>query len=367
MIKELRPFYNAGPGEIIQDSLDALGWRQEDLADLMGLSLQTVNKLIQNKQSITVETASLLAGIFKTTPELWLNLDAVHRLRKHRIGERESLAAMKARMRKYMPLSEMRKKGWLLYDNDADGLKRECQRIFGNAEFSEEVYEKSEEYCARRGKTDEAYTSWYSKTWYLIARTHAERTELPTFERRKLHALAGSLAGYTIRDDGVSGFLNALMACGVGFFTLSHLQKTYLDGAAFYCGKNPFIVYTARYDRIDNFWYTLAHEIGHILDHLKPDGMPVLDDLDNEGQSDTEQEADARAAEYLHIDEIVVEGRKIGSYITAERLSRMSEGIGVSQAVIVGILQHKKILEWRQFARYRETVMDKIPEAYKLG
>jgi len=367
MANELRPFYNVGPGEIIQDSLDALGWQQDDLADLTGLTPQTINKLIKNKQSITVDTANLLAKVFNTSAELWLNLDTAHQLRKHTSGEKELLAEKKAKLRKYMPLAEMRKKGWLLYDNDSEGLSLECRRLFGKDEIPEEAYSASESYCARRGKSDETYTAWYSKTWYLVARSHAESFDLPKFSRKSLEALAKKLSSYTMKADGVERFLTDLNACGVGFFVLSHLQKTYLDGAAFYFKKNPFVVYTGRYDRIDNFWFTVAHELAHVLDHLEADGTPILDNLDNEGLTEMEAEADGRAAEYLHTAEIVAEGEKIGKYLTPERLSKLSEAVGVSVTVAVGILKHQKILEWRQFTRYRETMLDKIPEEYQKG
>jgi len=203
MVNELRPFYNVGPGDIIQDSLDALGWQQEDLADLTGLTPQTINKLIKNKQSITVDTANLLAKVFNTSPELWLNLDTAHQLRKHTTGEKELLAEKKAKLRKYMPLGEMRKKGWLLYDNDCEGLTRECRRLFGKDEIPEETYTEAETYCARRGKTDETYTAWYSKTWYLVARSHSKSFDLPKFNRKSLESLANMLCGYTILADGV--------------------------------------------------------------------------------------------------------------------------------------------------------------------
>lgn len=367
MANEIRPFYNAGPGDMIQDSLDALGWQQEDLADLTGLTPQTINKIIKNKQSITVETANLLARAFNTSAELWLNLDAAHQLRKHTPGERERLTETKAKLRKYMPLAEMRKKGWLLYDDDIEGLTMECRRLFGKDELSEEVYSAAETYCARRGKSDEDYTSWYSKTWYLVARTHASSFDLPKFSKKSLARLASRLGDYTTEDNGPELFLRELQSCGVGFFVLSHLQKTYLDGAAFYFRKNPFIAYTARYDRIDNFWFTVAHEIAHVLDHLKTDGTPILDDLDNEGLTEMESDADRRAAEYLHTAAIVEEGTKIGKYLTPERLEKLSESIGVSIPVIVGILAHEKILEWRQASRYRETALDRIPEMYVKG
>ena len=99
--------------------------------------------------------------------------------------------------------------------------------------------------------------------------------------------------------EGPAKFLEELNLCGTGFFVLNHLQKTYLDGAAFYHKKNPFIVYTARYDRIDNFWFTVAHEIAHVLYHLNSKSNPILDNLDNEGLSDNEKEADKLASEYL--------------------------------------------------------------------
>ncbi len=367
MAEELRPFYNVGPGDIIQDSLDALCWQQEDLADLTGLSLQTINKLIKNKQSITVETANLLGKAFNTSAELWLNLDTAHQLRRHQEGDKEKLTEKKARLRKYMPLAEMRKKNWLLYDNDFEGLTLECRRLFNSDDVVEEIYDSAETYCARRGKLDETFTAWYSQTWYLIAREHAQSIELPHFNRKLAVKITQNLAYYTTVHEGVSLFLKELETAGIGFFVLSHLKKTFLDGAAFYVGKNPFIVYTGRYNRIDNFWFTVAHELAHVLKHLKLDGAPILDNLDNASNSAMEVEADSLASQYLRSEEILTEGKKIEAYLTSQRLLTLSKTVGVSIPVAVGILQHAKILEWRQFTRYRESVLDKIPDKYIKG
>ena len=80
MIENLKPFINIGPGEIIKDNLDALNWSQEDLAEIMGMSVKSISHII-NKQAVTIETARLLAKIFNTSPQLWLNLDNNYRLR----------------------------------------------------------------------------------------------------------------------------------------------------------------------------------------------------------------------------------------------------------------------------------------------
>ena len=61
-------------------------------------------------------------------------------------------------------------------------------------------------------------------------------------------------------------FLNGY---GIILIVEPHLPKTYLDGAAFLTPSgNPVIAMTLRYDRIDNFWFVLMHELAHVSKHL---------------------------------------------------------------------------------------------------
>ena len=70
---------------------------------------------------------------------------------------------------------------------------------------------------------------------------------------------------------------------GIAFVALRHFPKTYLDGAAMKRkdGKHAVIL-TLRYDRLDNFWFVLIHELAHIKLHILSNGGEdfYLDDLD---------------------------------------------------------------------------------------
>ncbi len=77
---------------------------------------------------------------------------------------------------------------------------------------------------------------------------------------------------------------------------MPHLSKTYLDGAAFYLNSNPVIALTLRYDRIDSFWFTLMHELAHIV--LGHQGA-YLDNLDALEENDEERAANEKAADWL--------------------------------------------------------------------
>lgn len=81
-MKELKPFYNPGTGDIIRDAMEELGWNQADLAEITALTEKSVNLIINNKQAITPETATLLGQVFSSPAEMWLNLQARYDLRK---------------------------------------------------------------------------------------------------------------------------------------------------------------------------------------------------------------------------------------------------------------------------------------------
>lgn len=368
--KELKPFYNVGPGDFILDFLDSFGWTQNDLAEVTGFSLKTINLLINNKQGITPETAVTLEKVFGSPADFWIEVDAKYQIRKReeQNSEKNELTAKKAMLRKYMPVAEMKKKGWFLYDIDTvKGIEQECVRIFNQPSIPESEYLQEYKFCVRQTNFDYDYTLWYSKTWFEYAKLHAASFELPEYNRNKLENIANNLYEYTLKVDGVNELINDLNACGVGFFCLSHLQKTYLDGAAFICGNNPFVVYTCRYDRIDNFWFVIAHEIAHILHHYDFLKEAFLDNLEHQAETDREKEADKYAGIYLNQDKVLEIGQIYGKYLNTSRLSQISEQTKVSIPVALGMLQHFGMLDWRQFAKYKVHAKDSIPEELIKG
>ena len=99
-----------------------------------------------------------------------------------------------------------------------------------------------------------------------------------------------------------------LARLGIALQIVPHLPRTYLDGAAMWIdGGRPVIGLTLRYDRIDNFWFTLLHELAHLGRHLDGDESTVFyDDLSLRGPrrettavEDVEIEADTWAEDAL--------------------------------------------------------------------
>jgi antitoxin HigA-1 len=73
MIPKNRP--PATPGEILlEEFIKPLGMTQSALAEKMGVPVQTINVIVNNRRSITPEMAVKLARTLNTSPQLWMNL-----------------------------------------------------------------------------------------------------------------------------------------------------------------------------------------------------------------------------------------------------------------------------------------------------
>jgi len=370
---EVKLFKYVKPGEIILQMLEYKGWNQSDLAEITGLSNKTISKLLDSSQNITPETAKLLAQAFNKSAEFWLNLSNHYQLNKKEASHitKEELTKAKAELHSVMPVSEMKKAGWFVNDvSTIEGIKNEYERIFGTKAFPKDYYDNTDiVMAARQTRKDTQYTIYYRKTWFAFAKFYALNinNKIP-YNKEALQNIADNLFSYTQRNDGEKKVLEDLCnIAGVNFFVLSHLPKTYLDGAAFVLGSRPFIVYTARYNRDDNFWFVLAHEIAHVLNDFDFLLNPALDDLEGDTKDNREIKADKCAGKYLNQGKVIRMGKQIGAYVTEGKLLRLSQQAQVSPSVALGILQHAGLVSYKQFSKCKQKVLDKIPSKYIKG
>ncbi len=69
------------PGEILwEEFLEPMGLTQTALADHLGVPVRRVNEICRGRRAVTAETAWLLAQAFGTSPQFWLNAQAIYAL-----------------------------------------------------------------------------------------------------------------------------------------------------------------------------------------------------------------------------------------------------------------------------------------------
>jgi HTH-type transcriptional regulator/antitoxin HigA len=265
-----------------------------------------------------------------------------------------------------MPIRDMVKKGWIGLCTSAEELKTEILRFWEWETLDFSTLDRQNIQCYTRKSTAyQQFNSSYALTWYQMAKRIAENIPRKSYSKLALIELYDRMHLFTFEQDGIGRFLEELEQCGVIFFVLPHLQKTYLDGAAFLSGVNPVIVYTGRYKRIDNFWFTIAHEIAHVLNHLDKNSPFILDDLKDGEQNKLEDEANRLAAEKLRHNEIAAFLRPYLNYLTVNRVEECAAKYEVHPSVVIGKLAFDKDLSYKNLYLFNENVLELIPERFR--
>ena len=129
---------------------------------------------------------------------------------------------------------------------------------------------------------------------------------------------------------------------GIVMEVIPHLKNTYLDGAAFMTREGqPMVALTLRHDRIDNFWFVLMHELGHVVQDLEL-GSFIADDMSLRGSitdDKREREADAFAEKALLREDFVLDRRE---YVSKEDVLRYAAACSVHPAIVAGRIQYAR-------------------------
>lgn len=367
--QKLRPAIKFGPGYFIKEQMEYRSWTQEELAEVMGMTIKHINKILTDKQSITLDTAKVLAEVFDTSPQYWINLDSNYRLwLDAEPSDKEKQAELKANIYERMPIRDMIAKNWIPSFSSVDELFQNLQDFWNTSDLDFDEWDKQiTPLLARKSESFNQYHASYTYTWYHKALTTAQKRAITPFDREKLVLLYDQIAKYSFEENGINLFLEQLNQAGVLFFVLPHLQKTYLDGAAFYCHKNPVVVFTARYKRIDNFWFTIAHEIAHVLYHLDANNTFFLDNFRDENVNNFELEANEKAAEKLKYKEIIAFLKPKLNYLSKQDIVDCAKTLEIHPALIIGKLAFDKTISFANQRLFNENVLTLLDEKYLVN
>ena len=200
--------------------------------------------------------------------------------------------------------------------------------------------------------------------WLFRARQLSEAVRVAGYDEGKLRQVISKLKALRIAAEEIRQVPNLLSEAGVRFVIVEFLPGAKIDGAAFWLDdQSPVIALSLRFDRIDNFWFVLRHEIEHIL---RRDGLMVDLELSeqierNDVRPPEEMIADDAAAEFCvsksELNNFIARVRPLYS---EQRILLFSKRVGVHPGVVVGQLQRRKEVPYTHFHKFLVKVRDII-------
>jgi len=280
------------PISAIRFRMEQAGLKQVDLVPYIG-SPSRVSEVLRGKRPLSLSMIRKLHKSLGIPAEVLL----------HQAGASMPAEHPEIKWAQF-PITEMLKRGWFSgFEGTLSEAKERAEELIAPLIFPNGIDKESIPCLLRRSvRSDSAMDEYALSAWCARVLDRARRETLPLYRPGTVtKKFCRELVHLSYLDDSPLLAQEFLNRSGIHFVTEEHLPRTHLDGAAFWASTDrPVVALTLRYDRLDNFWFTLCHELAHVSLHLEKDsGNAFIDDLKAEGSDDMEMKADAFAADVL--------------------------------------------------------------------
>ncbi len=335
------------PGEFLAEVIEDLGMTKADLANRLDRPATKLSAIFRGKKAITPHMALLLEKVVGVRAHVWMGLESEYRLALARQSQEAEVDRLKAEapLVKKFCYPELAKQGYVEDTSTRTERVSELQRFLGVTSLRNIKDINRYRAAFRQGRPAKGAASSEALAVFLrIAEIKGRCIDCAPFNAARLRGLLPYIRGLTTKSPKVfqPKLTKALAGAGVAFVVCRHLPKTRAHGAAFWLGKDKAVVATTiRGKMADIFWFSLFHELGHVLLHGRQ--KTFIEGGAAQADKKQEREADAFAANTL------VPAADWGAFLESGRpalasIQRFAKQQGIAPGIVVGRLQHEKRL-----------------------
>jgi HTH-type transcriptional regulator / antitoxin HigA len=356
---ELQTDWAVHPGIILARYLDAHGIRQTELAERTGLTTKHVNQIVKKSVGISPDIAVLLETALGTPHRFWAQVGADWDIYNSEQKSAKSLQDAAAWASGFDVSTLLRHNIIGTADTTVERA-RKVLRFFEVA--SPAAFEATWLRPRVSFKRSQAYTVHGQNTalWLRLVERYAQELGVEAeYKPAKLRKAAVKIPAFTTMPfrAGFEAAQAALADAGVALVFVRQVPETRVCAATWWVDDKPAIGITERHRKPDIFWFSVLHEIGHLLHH--PRRVTFLD-LDNdrneaaETANQAEDEANAYAEGVLFPKSAKL---RIAAAKTKKELLFLAAELNLGVAIVAG--QHGHLSgDWRTGGSLRTSLND---------
>lgn len=328
------------PGETIKEQLSFRSMSQKEFALRMGLTEKHVTNLLKGRVQLTSNVAMRLESVLGVPAVFWENLEALYRETLIKV-EGENQMEADAEIAKKLPCSDMVKNGWISSSKNSYD-KVVILRKFFEVSTLQLINNPAINRIACRRFSSGDKSDYSLLAWAQQAKIEARNCKTAPINISGLKKAISTIRSMSIlsSEEFCPELRNLFSDNGIALIFLPHIKDSALHGASFYDGKKIVVGLTVRGKYADNFWFSLFHEIAHIIyGHI--------------GQANGTSDDDEKKAD-LFARETLVPSESLKSFVqdrifTAGALIQFANSINIDVGILVGRLQHDGIIRHNQF------------------
>lgn len=254
------------PGYYIKEIVEESGLTQEDFAKRLDTSPKNLSLLIRGEQSLSIDIAIKLSRMMRTSVTYWLNLQNGYDALVAEFKSKEELAQEKVVFSNLNYKYFRENFGLPDLPREIDEQIAEVRRFLNVSTLT--MFKRRDMAVSFRSATGELSESNIIKanTMVQIATNIALKTKAPRFNKSIFEEAINYALTLTRNHSTFYPLIKESFAkAGVIFVILPNIQGSKINGATKKVGNNIMLMVNDRRLHSDTFWFTLFHEIGHIM------------------------------------------------------------------------------------------------------
>jgi len=317
----------------------AQGLTQRKLADIVGLKEQQIQRYESEEYG-----AASLRRMQDIATALKLNITEIAELNiEDKKKDEETTQATQEFDWSRFPVREMYKRHWFEgFDGSLDAALEDADILLRDF-IGKAAARPAIALHRKRVRTGSQFDDYALLAWEFRVLSLASKATLGApFEAKAIdNQWISRLSQISDKTDSPIHAKRYLEEAGIAMIIEPHLTGTHLDGAALLSNKGPIIGMTLRYDRLDNFWFVLFHELFHVIKHLSKRGVTgIFDDLESESKDKLELEADLLAREALIPQKVW--SHALARYVrSSESVIDLAKELHISPAIVAGFIRYE--------------------------
>lgn len=266
------PFIATHPGEVLLDEIEANDISQSDFAKKIGLNKSQLNEIVKGKRNINAELAILLEKALEIDAGYWLEVQKNYDLDKARINTKNQKRLEAIEQWRFIEskiATSFLKKEKVISGDPIEDLIT-IKKVYNVRNFEELAKINAEPTYARFRKSTKLKVDPINIIgWVKLLQFNANQIFVARFDYDKKDELIGKLKQILRINNNTSVAVKQILAdYGIKLIYQRKGDKTPVDGVSFWSNGSPAIGMSLRYNRLDNFVFTLFHELGHVYEHL---------------------------------------------------------------------------------------------------
>lgn len=344
------PSWAVAPGEILVEALEERGMTQAELGRRMARPLKTISEIATGKAAVTPDTAIQLERALGIPAATWLGLEWRYREAQARERDLADLAGHADWLARF-PVRDLVARGILGRNSTGPQRAAELLSFFGVS--SPAGWDQHwGQVAASYRMSDRLRVSRYAvAVWVREAERDASGVDLPAHDPARLREVIGELRPLThalVAGAAIDRARELLMPSGVGLLLVPGVTGAPASGAVRWIRGNPWIALTLRHRTDDQLWFSLFHEIGHVLE--RGPRRELVEELeDQELPRDDERAANAFAREVL-LPQADLDRWLAGRPIDRKAIRDFAAAQDVAPGIVVGRLERDGRVRRGQFS-----------------